>query len=334
MARKIMHINPDSPVPKYQQVIDALMNAIENGKLQMGDKLPSINQLCMENEVRRDTVMFALNHMKARGLVTSRQGKGYYICSNDVGIKDRYFVLLDNLNQNACDLYLGFVHAMKHNVIVDLFFCNNDEHKLKEVISSSLGKYSCFVFPVSVMDRFSAMFHNFPQHKIIVIGKCFDRFNNVSCIYQDHGSDIYESLKLVRRKLKKYLRLVYLHQGDFDPEGRSEGFVRFCQEENFDYLIHPHKQEVRPAMYEAYITGDDAGLVQLIARINTSRLEIGESVGIISFGDTALKHIVSGGLTTIDTDFSEAGDRLADLAVTGKRGHIRVRPRIFQRKSL
>ena len=329
-----MHINPDSPVPKYQQVIDAILYAIESKKLQMGDKLPSINQLCMENEVRRDTVMFALKRMKARGLVTSRQGKGYYISSNDVGIKDRYFVLLDNLNQNACDLYLGFVSALNHNVIVDLFFCNNDEHKLKEVISSGLGKYSCFVFPESVMERFNTMFHNFPQHKIILIGKSFDRYSDISCIYQDHGSDIYDSLKVVRRRLKKYLRLVYLHQGDHDPDGRSEGFVRFCQEENFDYLIQNHNQIIRPSMYEVYIAGNDAILAQLILQINTSQLEIGESVGIITYGDTALKHIISGGLTTIDTDFCEAGDRLADLVVSGKHSHIRVRPRIIQRKSL
>lgn len=334
MVKKIMHINPDSPVPKYQQVIDAILYAIENKKLQKGDKLPSINQLCMENEVGRDTVMFALKLMKARGLVTSRQGKGYYISSNDVGIKDRYFVLLDTLNQNACDLYLGFLRAMNHNVIVDLFFCNNDEHKLKEVISSSLGKYSCFVFPSSVIDRFSSMFHNFPQQKIILTGNCLERFNDISCIYQDHGSDMYESLKLVRKQLKKYFKLVYLHQGEHDPEGRSEGFVRFCQEENFDYLIHNHKQEIRPAMYEAYIAGNDSNLVHLIRRINESQLEIGESIGIITFGDSVLKPLVAGGLTTIDTDFTEAGDRLADLAATGKRGHIRIRSRIIQRKSL
>lgn len=334
MVKRIMHINPDSPVPKYQQVIDAILYAIECKKLQMGDKLPSINQLCMENDVRRDTVMFALKQMKERGLVTSRQGKGYYICSNDIGIKDRYFVLLDTLNQDACDLYFGFVNSLNHNVIVDLFFCNNDEHKLKEVISSGLGKYSCFVFPASVMERFSTMFQNFPQQKIILIGKCLDLLREIPCIYQDHGGDMYESLKVVRRKLKKYLRLVYLHQGDQDPSGRSEGFVRFCQEEKFDYLIHDNTHELRPALYEAYIAGDDASLVRLILRINASRLEVGESVGIISFGDTELKHILAGGLTTIDTDFSEAGDRLADLVVTGKRGNIRVRSRIVQRKSL
>jgi len=300
MVKRIMHINPDSPVPKYQQVIDAILFAIESKKLQMGDKLPSINQLCMENEVRRDTVMFALKHMKARGLVTSRQGKGYFISSNDVGVKNRYFVLLDNLNKSACDLYHGFVTALNHNVIVDIFFCNNDEHKLKEVISSGLGKYSCFVFPASLMDRFNAMFHNFPQQKIILVGKSFDRYNDISCIYQDHGSDIYESLKVVRRKLKKYLRLIYLHQGDQDPDGRSEGFVRFCQEESFDYLIHNHNQELRPSLYEAYIAGNDAMLVQLILQINASQLEIGESIGIITYGDTALKNIFSGGLTTID----------------------------------
>lgn len=92
MSNNLIHINVKSAVPKYRQVVDSITSAIEKRELCVGDKLPSISQLCIENTLKRDTVMYALNELKSRGIVSSQQGKGFYVCSSDIKISERYFL--------------------------------------------------------------------------------------------------------------------------------------------------------------------------------------------------------------------------------------------------
>ena len=71
-------------VPKYRQIINSIYTAISMGELKLGDKISSLNQICSEFEVSRDTVMVAFNELKAKGIITSIPGKGYYINSIEI----------------------------------------------------------------------------------------------------------------------------------------------------------------------------------------------------------------------------------------------------------
>ena len=64
-------------VPKYRQIINSIYHAISNGELSMGNKIPSLNQICAEFDLSRDTVMVAFNELKAKGVITSIPGKGF-----------------------------------------------------------------------------------------------------------------------------------------------------------------------------------------------------------------------------------------------------------------
>ncbi|MGE8186265.1 PLP-dependent aminotransferase family protein [Pseudomonas sp. NPDC086278] len=66
-------------VPLVQQIVDHLSFAISQGTLPHGAKLPPIRELCELLNVGKSTMVDALDHLRAKGLVVSRQGSGHYV---------------------------------------------------------------------------------------------------------------------------------------------------------------------------------------------------------------------------------------------------------------
>ena len=79
MLNQIFKISTGSGVLKYNQLINSLLEAIEAGIIQKGDRLPSINAICKEFSLSRDTVLLTFNELKARGVIFSVPGKAYYV---------------------------------------------------------------------------------------------------------------------------------------------------------------------------------------------------------------------------------------------------------------
>ncbi|MCP1441518.1 DNA-binding transcriptional MocR family regulator [Pseudomonas sp. GGS8] len=65
-------------VPLVQQIVDQLSVAISQGGLPHGAKLPPIRELSELMNVGKSTVVDALDRLRAKGLVVSRQGSGHY----------------------------------------------------------------------------------------------------------------------------------------------------------------------------------------------------------------------------------------------------------------
>src|SRR5471030_2297098 len=66
-------------VPLVQQIVDQLSVAISQGGLPHGTKLPPIRELSELLNVGKSTVVDALDRLRAKGLMVSRQGSGHYV---------------------------------------------------------------------------------------------------------------------------------------------------------------------------------------------------------------------------------------------------------------
>lgn len=60
----------------FRQLAQALVEAIENGTIAVGDLLPTEAELCRRYNVSRHTVREALSDLRSRGLIESKQGVG------------------------------------------------------------------------------------------------------------------------------------------------------------------------------------------------------------------------------------------------------------------
>lgn len=73
--------------PKYQIIIDDIINRINSGKLSTGDKILSRNQMVEKYNVSADTVNRAVNILVKDGIISKTKGKGSFITDN---FKDKY----------------------------------------------------------------------------------------------------------------------------------------------------------------------------------------------------------------------------------------------------
>lgn len=84
----------------YEIITDELRRMIEAGLIQPGEKLGSIDQLAANYRVGRSTVREALSHLKALGLIESRQGGGTYV--RKPGLEPH--ALLESLHHSNAEL--------------------------------------------------------------------------------------------------------------------------------------------------------------------------------------------------------------------------------------
>jgi GntR family transcriptional regulator len=72
----IFHIQPDSPVPIYEQLVAQVTFAVAAGSLRPGDFVPSVRDVASELVINPNTVSRAYGELERSGVVVSRRGLG------------------------------------------------------------------------------------------------------------------------------------------------------------------------------------------------------------------------------------------------------------------
>jgi GntR family transcriptional repressor for pyruvate dehydrogenase complex len=78
-------------------VVEEIEKMIESGTFAIGDKLPSVRELCDLFGVGRSAVRDAITTLKGKGTVDVRRGEGTFICGFDSGSLFKSQVLLPSL---------------------------------------------------------------------------------------------------------------------------------------------------------------------------------------------------------------------------------------------
>lgn len=332
--KRIVQINANSSKPKYRQIIDSVYRAIERKSIGKGDKVPSINEICSQYNLSRDTVMMAFGELKAKGILISQPGKGYYIATTEIRRKENIFVLFDEFNAFKEDLYNSLMNTLKGRANVEVYFHYFNQKVFKNLIQDSLGKYTSYIIMPATFNNTAHLIGKLPAGKVFILDRLKPELKDYPLVYQDFEQDFYDALLEGKQELKKYRKLVFINPEGKEPPERSAAFKRFCNEHNFEYQIEKELDGIKPGLYEAYFLISDRDLVDLVKMAKRYNLKLGKKFGIVSFNDTMLKEVVSGGITTISTDFEEMGKTLGNMVLNGKIGQHRNPSRLILRKSL
>ncbi|MEH7382971.1 FadR/GntR family transcriptional regulator [Bacillus sp. JJ1533] len=101
------------PKKIYEEVTDALQEAIRSGKLKPGTKLDSVQQLAESFQVGRSAIREALTALKAMGLIEMRQGEGTYV--KEFQAEDFTFPLATAMLMNQQDV----MHLLEVRKIIE-----------------------------------------------------------------------------------------------------------------------------------------------------------------------------------------------------------------------
>lgn len=337
MPFTIFNVSNDSGVPKYKQLINSLFQSIENGAVTIGTRLPSINAICKEFGLSRDTVLVAFNELKARGIISSVPGKGYYVESTSTQFKQKIFLLFEEFNPFKEILYNSFVEHLNGQAFVDIFFHHFNRSVFKGLIENNIGKYTSYVImPAKFNDAYSVL-KQLPQEKVFIL----DQTNAIlkkyyPAVYQNFEQDVFQALFSGIDLLEKYQKIYLVFPGGKEPIGQMKGFQKFAKEYaarwEFEVISDLKEQTIKKG--EAYIVPADKDLVKLVKEAKLNQLTIGKDLGIVSYNDTPLKEVVADGITTISTDFQEMGRILADMVIHSKKLQIENKSLLIRRRSL
>jgi DNA-binding transcriptional regulator YhcF (GntR family) len=337
MPSRLFQVSSESGVPKYKQLINSLYQSIENGDVQIGDQLPSINAICKELNLSRDTVLVAFNELKARGVISSVPGKGYYLESNITQLKHKIFLLFEEFNVFKEILYNSFMESLDGLATVDIYFHHFNERVFKELIENNNGKYTSYIImPAKFTDAYSVL-KQLPKEKVYILDQTNATLRkHYPAVYQNFEKDMFRALSSGLDLLKKYKKVYLVYPGGKEPEGQMKGFKKFASQHvnewEYDIIASLKGHVIQKS--EVYIVPNDNDMVRLVKEANANQFKIGEDLGIISYNDTPLKEVVADGITTISTDFQEMGELLAKMVLGGEKSLIQNKCELIRRRSL
>lgn len=321
----MIYFDPNSSKPKYQQLIDGIIDGINSGLLEHGKQLPSINKVASEFNMARMTVTKAYDDLREKGLISSHHGKGFYVSSTNTKNALRVFILMDALTPYKEILYDSIIQNLGEEVSHNLFFHYHDIELFEELITNNLGKYNHYIILPHFNKSVARIVSKIPKDKLLVLDINIKEFSDdYSILYQNFESNIYQGLSTSLEKVKKYqqINLVLSSKSfQYTPDGIIQGFTQFCTENDLDYDIIPDlDDDYELQVHQSYIVFREYDLIKMINWTTKNKLKVGTDVGIISYDDTPLKEIIAEGISVISNDFRKMGERAAQMIINREKG--------------
>ncbi len=324
-------VNPLSNLLKFQQLIDAVNEAISKNLLQVGDILPSVNQLCKESVLSRDTVFKAYAELKNRGIIESVPNRGYFVAK----AVTKVFLFLDTFKAYKEVLYGSFLEALPENIAVDLHFHHYNIDDFEKIIRESVGKYTKYIIMNFDHERVPEIIGQIPASKLLVIDWNVNAQVGTSSIHQDFGESLYHSLESGLELIRKYDRFIYLYPSfTYHPKISISYFEKFCSDYQIKSKILYDFKKFDLQKGELYLLVSDRTLAKFLDQCAQKNFLPGVDVGVISYNETPMKKYVKEGITVISTDFDLMGKKIAEFVVTGEKTNLVIPTKLTVRKSL
>ncbi|WP_372773523.1 GntR family transcriptional regulator [Mangrovibacterium sp.] len=331
MSKFKFQIDPQSNQLKYQQLVDAVIDAIGRNLLQVGDILPSVNQLLKESSLSRDTVFKAYAELKNRGIVESVPNKGYFIAKATTKV----FLFLDTFKAYKEVLYGSFLDALPENYSVDLHFHHYNIDIFEKVITESVGKYTKYIVMNFDHERVPEIIRQIPAGKLLSIDWQVHANQEASSIYQDFGKGLYESLLSELSTIRKYQCFTYLYpEFTYHPVESITYFEKFCTEHDIQFQVLKNSKKLDVKAGDLYLLVSDRTLSRYLDQCAERNLIIGQDTGVISYNETPMKKYIKDGISVISTDFELMGKKAAEFVTTGIAVHQQIPTRLTIRASL
>jgi len=332
-------IDEQSITPKYVQLINSILKGVEQGNIGKDYQLPSINDLSYELDISRDTAEKAYRQLKQLGVVGSVPGKGYFISKTDVKQSIRVFLIFNKLSVHKKIIYDAFVKTLGEQAAIDFYIYNNDFSLFKKLVQNRREGYTHYVVIPHFLEGGEKAFeviNEIKEGELILLDKLIPSVKGeYGAVYENFEKDIFNALKEALPNLSNYhtLKLVFPSYTYF-PNEILKGFESFCMEYAFQYKV-VHKIKDEPiSKGDVYINLMEDDLLILLDKIQSTKLEVGKDIGIISYNETPWKRFILDGITTISTDFKQMGEMVANMILHNERNHLEVPFALTLRKSL
>lgn len=340
----VLKIDNDSRVPVYKQLMDQIESGIKEGYYASGDILPSMNELSARLDISKETVKKAYFLLRDKGVISSTQGKGYYIAEADSNRKMKILLLFDKLSNIKQILFNSFASTIGDRAEMTIYLHNQQVDILEYYLDENLGSFDYYVvtphFPLEpeIQKRVLKALRRIPNRKLIVLDHFMPELRgNYGAVYQDFENDAYTGLMMGLKKLRNVPRLnVIIELSSLYHPMVSKAVSRFCDEYGIpcNFITQVTPEIVKPK--ETYLilhSQFDMELINLARAARSLKLKPGKDFSIISYNESPMSEIVLDGLTTISADFPQMGRLAAEMILDGKNFKYKCDFRMTRRNS-
>ena len=328
-----------SVTPKYLQLANSIIKGIEDGNIQKGYVLPSINNFSYELEISRSTAEKAYKYLKRREVIGSVPGKGYFISNTTFKKQLKIFLIFNKLSVHKKLIYDAFARTIGQNAIIDFYIYNNDFSLFKKLLLERKEDYSYYVIIPHFLEggeKAHEIINAILKDKLILMSQLLPDVEGVyGAVYEDFERDIYNALGQALERLKKYHTLkIIFPEYTYHPRAILNGFHRFCEDNSFNYEVIKKPQSINISEGTVYISLMEDDLIILVKKVLEKNMIAGKEVGIISYNETPIKQIILDGITTISADFNLMGEMAAKMILQKSTEHVPVPFHLTLRNSL
>lgn len=326
-----LHIHHESDIPKYQQLVNSVNNAIANSVISNGDLLPSVNSICKTHHLSRDTVFKAYSLLKENGVIESVPNKGYYVRSNT----RKVLLLLDTFKAYKEVLYHSFINNLPSNYITDVQFHHYNIDNFKTILNNSLGKYYKYVVMNFDHKDVPAVISKINKDRLLLIDWNVFADKESNYVFQDFGKAFYSALEGATDLFRKYKEIIFLFP-DYTqhPKETIVFFEKFCTDFTFKYKVLTDAKKYDIQKDNAYISVSDRVLGLFLEQCKIKNLEPGVDVGFLSYNETPMKEFIYKGISVVSTDFKALGTKAAEFIMNDHAVQEYIETKLLVRESL
>ena len=302
----INQLKNESLRSKHEQLVEGIINAINDGLIKKGDRLPSINNMVSNLGFARKTIVRAYEDLKSRGLVESKNFKGYYIASVNTKVKLKVALLLFAFHSFQEDFYNTFRKELGKKYIIDVFFHHNNQDVFKNIINNISGRYGMYVIAPTPLPETQTLLQNISEDKLLIIDRFIEMPRQYSYISQEFEQSTYNRLEELLPAINRYNKIILFYRDDADfPVGIKKAFIKFTDDYKINGKIEKTYKTNSVKSNTIYFFVSDAQLWEVLRDCKYADYTVGKEVGVLAYNDNAVKEIIYGGITTISADFKK-----------------------------
>lgn len=356
----------------HRQLTASLRERILDGRLPVGSRLQTDNELALEYKISRDTVRQALALLADEGFIERTQGRGTFVCYQPethtipVGIQEQKQIglLLNRIDtsRDYLDILVGVEQAVKlHDYSVSFNYTERDsDQQIRDIMRMHANQVSgLIIYPVG-----NATYHeeirylqtiNFP---LIFIDRYLSELTT-DYVGTDNCGGGYRATEHLIILGHRRIGFIFLHQET--PENTSsvrerlQGYHQALQTYGVpddpsltSTDLSPEHANVqdslraflqRPDRPSAIFAVNDIAALDVMQAAHALGLQIPQDLAIIGFDDEHFASRVNPPLTTISQSFFDIGLRAGTLLIsrieglTGPPRHVELAANLIIRES-
>ena len=316
IIEEIKALSKIGSLSKHEQLIEGLINSINHRFVNHGEILPSVNQMSQGLGFSRETVVKGYKYLMDRGIIESKNRRGYYVANGDTFQQLKVAILLFAFDTFQETFYQSFRKNLGANIQLDVYFHHNNLEVFEHTIGRIKGRYGMYVIAPIPSPAAAEVLEQLPLNKLLIVDRFIQLKGEYSYIVQEFEESAYKAFTALADKIKKYNNFVfYFKSSSAEPDEILRAFKRFIKDFDVKGVILDSYESGSVEKGNVYFTINNLELWEILKDTKNKKFRLGKDVGILSHNDDHVKEIIFDGITTFSIDFVEMGKKAANYVL-------------------